>query len=411
MNNSLPRLAVISDVAVERTLSGSLVLFRLLRDYPPERLFVCDSDVRDRGDPDLGLRNVETYRIKYARPRINRTRWNPIGPALQIRSMKSIDENLVRRIEDFRPEAVLTVSHDYMWTVAARYARIRNIPLHMIIHDDWETQMLRRRGWTSEITRLFIRRSLKKAYRQAAGRFCVSPGMRETYKIRYGVDGSVLYPNRGDDSPIAINRVTKKIPNSPPAIAFAGSLYTDGACELLRKVADIMVGKKGYLDLYTKSPKSKLAELGLTQSSVRLMGFDPDGVPADQIAKNADLLFLPGSFRRSERTDVSTLFPSKLVDYTAIGLPILICSPSYSSAYQWGVENRDAVSSICTDDSQCISNAIQCIFDDKSSAQDLANRAIEVGNRDFSLSSATKQFYQSLRHSVGANCDADFRYN
>jgi hypothetical protein len=36
-SSTLPRIAVISDVGVERTGAGALLLYRLLKDYPSER--------------------------------------------------------------------------------------------------------------------------------------------------------------------------------------------------------------------------------------------------------------------------------------------------------------------------------------------------------------------------------------
>ena len=41
-----------------------------------------------------------------------------------------------RLLRDFRPEAVLTVTHGFSWLTAARFAAQHELPLHLICHDD-----------------------------------------------------------------------------------------------------------------------------------------------------------------------------------------------------------------------------------------------------------------------------------
>ena len=70
--------------------------------------------------------------------------------------------------------------------------------------------------------------------------------------------------------------------------------------------------------------------------------FDPArGLPAskemaEQLGKTAPrCCFRPRSIA-VERDDVFTLFPSKLADYTAVGLPLIVWGPAYSSAVRLG---------------------------------------------------------------------------
>ena len=45
------------------------------------------------------------------------------------------------------------------------------------------------------------------------------------------------------------------------------------------------------------------------------------------------------SFDASDRANMEMAFPSKLADYTATGVPLMIYGPSYCSAVTWAREN------------------------------------------------------------------------
>ena len=47
------------------------------------------------------------------------------------------EASLARVVGDFAPQAVMTVVHGAQWQTAAAYARRRNLPLHLIAHDQW----------------------------------------------------------------------------------------------------------------------------------------------------------------------------------------------------------------------------------------------------------------------------------
>ena len=388
---------MITDVPVERTQSGQLLLYRLLNEYPSHQLRIVQSTRHATRGAAFRIPEVEYRYVHYPVPRLLSSRWNPLGAWMQTCAMRRYDVEVARGLEGFEPKAVLTVTHDYLWLNAARFAESRRLPLHLICHDDWESMIPQARSeWFSGWTRGSVTRHFRRVYQNAQSHLCVSPGMVDLYEARYSVRGEVLYPSRGEDSPEPIIRVGRNRDRLNPVIAFAGALHTEGARDLLRKLARILGAKNGHLDLYTNDTEESLGRIGLEGPVVRRQGFFPPKELADRIAETAHILFLPASFHPRERTDVSTLFPSKLADYTAIGLPILIWGPEYSSAVRWGQERSDATMMETSEHDGRVSELIDRCMADVCFAERIAENGVAAGRQDFDLDSARETFYRAL---------------
>ena len=206
--------------------------------------------------------------------------------------------------------------------------------------------------------------------------------------------GAVLYPSRGDDSPIPALRVRQSWAG-PPVVAFGGHVHSHqlGVAHLLRKMAEVLAALGGHLDLYTRNSVDWLASVGLTPPTVRVAGFFPAAEMAERAAATAHALFLPASFRPEEQVDASTLFPSKLADYTAIGMPILVWGPTYSSAARWAAENPDGAILLAGDDPGPVRSAVLRLAADREYAIRLAAAAITSGERYFDLGVARAMLY------------------
>ncbi len=393
----LPRLAVITDVGVERSVAGSLLLYRLLADYPPDRLMAIDGGRDPKWGDERIIPGVSYHSVAYHSTRLTRSRFNPIGQLMMANIAKGATSQILDLVRPFAPDIVLTVTAKYLWFPAAVVAQKLNVPLALILHDDWpmyETQ--RRRGLIHEIVRWICRRSVGRVYRQAAVRFCVSPGMEESCRTWFGPAGTLLYPSRGSDSAPAKVRV-RPTRSGGPVVAFCGNIHQGGSFPLLHELVKIVKRLGGHLDLYTPYSEEKLASFGFTAPVVRSVGFLAPKEMAERLGETADVLFLPGSFDPLEREDVATLFPSKLTDYTATGLPILIWGPLYSSAARWVQDNPGAAEVIAVPEPEAVKLFLDRIVNDRSFATKLAERAVEAGNRDFGLDAARHLFFDGLK--------------
>src|SRR5205823_3973379 len=125
-------------------------------------------------------------------------------------------------------------------------------------------------------------------------------GMVESCRAWYGAPGDLLYPSLGDDSPRPVIRV-RPDRSGPPVAAFCGHIHQDGTTDLLRRLAGVLAGAGGHLDLYTVLSARELAARGLAAPNVGLRGFFPAHEMGERLGKSADVLFLPASFEPRER--------------------------------------------------------------------------------------------------------------
>ncbi len=390
--DTLPRLLIISDVNVERAAGGSLVLYRLLSEYPAERIYVCARPFRSWDGPTKRLDGV-TYRdLEYKTPRYIHSRFNPFWPLWQARYVTRYQQQVISMTNSFRPQAVMSVAHGFLWFVASAVAKRLGLPLHLILHDDWPfmnchtgPEWLRPRVVSS------LESLVRKQVTSAERVYAVSPGMAEKYPGR----SCILYPSRGEDSPVPRLRLCDRSAR-PFVLAYAGMIHQHSIARMLAELSTQLKICGGILDLYTPYSSEKLAGFGLNQSNIRRVGFFSAKEMADRVGRTAQGLFLPASFAPSDARDASTLFPSKLADYTAIGLPLLIWGPEYSSAARWALDNPAAALLVTNPDPQKLSERLLVLSSGGSALTHLAEASISAGARDFSADAIRSRFYDML---------------
>ena len=386
-NGQLPRIAVISDVAVERTGAGSLLLYRLLKDYPSDQLKIFyNPDQASSGD--VRLPAAQYYPLRYRFSKAIRNRFNPFWPIAGAYQMQQRAADVLRCLGTFEPEAVVSVAHGFLWFTADAVARKLGVPLHLFLHEDWPQLVTQNQpGRVKDSVRAVARMRIKRIFRGPGARFSVSPGMAEELLERYGLKTEVVYPNRGDDSPTAVVRVAAQASRAP-TVAHAGFIHFAGNAALLRALAGILGPLGGHLDLYTTHAEADLARFGLLPPVVRRIGFFPAKEFAERAGATAHALFLTALFQAQDRAHESTLFPSKLADYTAIGLPILVWGPAYSSAARWASANPGAASLLTGEDSQPVRDAVTKVSANTTYARTLADGAVEAGQTIFAFARA-----------------------
>ena len=333
----LPKLLYIGDVPVENSYHGSALLYRLLEDYPTDRLMIIECG--NHSLPERRLTGVRYLSLNYPLKRLENTRLAKYATAVHSLISSRLLRRLPRDVEEFGAEAILTVGHGYSWYAAHKTSKRMKLPLHFIVHDD-VPQMVRLAGPARRV----YQRRFGKVYREASSRMCVSPFMVDAYRERYGVQGTVLYPGRSKQ----VSSLTYQKPNVsdsiPLRIAFAGTLNSGGVVECLKHLDSVLDSENvnAEIRLYGPFSEKHARAGGLTSSKATFCGL----IPADHIVQclreEADVLFVPISFAQRDKANMSIHFPSKLTDYTACGLPILIFGPTYASAIRWANERLDA---------------------------------------------------------------------
>ena len=385
----LPRLLYASDVTVESSFHGSALLYRLLQNYPSDRLLILQPSAV-KAENCRRLAGVTYTGLRFGNHQLLHSRFSQIYRTWLALTAKNGASAIRRECAEFRPEAVLTVIHGFSWIAAAEFAQQEQLPLFAIVHDDWpHVNVL-------EAVRPRVERIFGATLRQAKVTFCVSPNMQEAYQTKYGASGCLLYPSQTRRSEIAESPTSAPDLHKPLTVAFAGTINSDGYAQLLRSVANGLASRRGRLLLFGPFSKNTLHTWGLDLDAVENRGLiDSDDI-GYHLAREADVLLVPMSFAEYEKENMRLGFPSKIAEYAATGIPMLIFVPEYCSAVRWARENEPVAELVTEQNSESLNLAL----DRLSSVQHremLGRRACEVGREFFSHETAESIFFGALR--------------
>lgn len=387
----LPRLLYVGDVPVEASFHGSVLVHRLLQGYKKGDLLVVEGSV-GRSLAARRLAGVPYRELPMGRERWLRTRfrrWVAAGFTLRA---SGLGARLERLLGEFAPEAVLTVAHGFSWLTAAAFAERRQLPLHLIVHDDLPVVANLPGPLSSWLDRRFGR-----VYRQADSRLCVSPFMAEDFARRYGAPGEVLYPSRAADALECDGPPTRSPAGGQPMVfAFGGTINNDEQFRALRLLGEALDSIDGVLHIYGPLTRVQAERAGIVRPNVRLKGVVPSADFIRTIRADADVLFVPMSFMPEQLSIMMTCFPSKLSDYTAAGLPILVYGPPECSAVRWAKENQGSVEIIDSQGLGPLTDSVQRLAESPNYRLALGNKALETGRRYFSFDSAQRVFRRAL---------------
>ncbi len=380
------KLIYIGDVPVEASYHGSALLHRLLSTYPPDRLMVIETATQSQ--PARRLPDVNYMSHAIGKPRWLNTRFHPYVVAWFTQTGKNAAPRIAESINGFAFEAVLTVAHGFGWLAAAALASERKIPLHLMIHDDWPriaNIAPQFRNWLDE--------RFASIYRQAQSRFCVSPAMSRFYEQRYGAPATVIYPSRSANSPDFAEPPTRST-SEPFTIAFAGSINSNGYIQALTALQTALKPVNGRLLIFGPLTTGEAQHAGLNDPNTKICGLLSAEELLQRLREEADALFVPMSFADCDRSNMEMAFPSKLADYTATGLPLLIYGPGYCSAVAWARANNGVAEIV--DSADELGSAVTRLANDPVHRVALGNRALDVGREYFHHARAQQAFDQAL---------------
>ena len=388
MTPPLQNLVYVGDVPVESSYHGSALLHRLLSGYPPERLTIIETANESQVKRRLA-------KVNYISHRIGKTRWlntrlHPYAVAWFTRAAQRVAPRISQSLNGFDCEGVLTVAHGFGWLAAAEIAAKRKMPLHFMVHDDWP-----RVADVAPQFRAWLDERFAHVYRQAQSRLCVSPAMSRFYEERYGAPASVIYPSRAGDCPDFSEPPARLARNDKPfTIAFAGTINSDGYIEALLALQKALRSLDGRLQIFGPLSADVAQQMGLDDPNTDIRGLVSSSELLVRLRDEADALFVPMSFAASDRANMEMAFPSKLADYTATGVPLLIYGPSYCSAVAWARENPGVAEVVESEPD--LAGAIIRLAKDPDHRVSLGIHALTTGREYFAHARVQQIFYESL---------------
>ena len=209
------------------------------------------------------------------------------------------------------------------------------------------------------------------------------------YEQRYGEPAQVIYPSRAADCPDFDAPPARLSNNDKPfTIAFAGTINSDGYIEALTALQNALKPVGGRLLIFGPN------QFGLNDPNTENCGLISSSELLMRLREDADALFVPMSFDARERVNMQMAFPSKLADYTATGLPLLIYGPTYCSAVAWARDNPGVAEIVETETD--LSNVVARLANNPDTRITLGKRALDIGRKYFTHDRAQQLFHHAI---------------
>jgi glycosyltransferase involved in cell wall biosynthesis len=394
--SNAPRTLIVWSWLPCNHMGAGILMRRLFVNFPSDRLWALTSRQSMQGlalyDPvPPSQRQIPVLEIQIHR------RW--IGSLASLLNYMLIPLTVWRGVQLVRKEKIqtlFTVPWDH-FTIAAYFIHeITGVPIFMYIMDD-PVGARRADGSQPLLYRIFMPRLMSICKRV----WGVSDGMCEYFEKTYGVKCLSLLPVL-DLENFQRKGIAKEIrADGTFHVVFTGSIYSaqvDSVRRLVRVVGQDP-GRNGdsdakiQLTLYTSATVEALERLGVMGKNVRR-----DEVKHEDIASvmaGADVAFLPLSFDPNMRHIVETSFPSKIAEYLAGGVPILVHAPPYSAATRYCLEHGCGL--VVDEPSEAkLRDALMRLTNDTALRKKLSAKALGTAGRNHDANRIVPIFLRSI---------------
>ena len=206
-----------------------------------------------------------------------------------------------------------------------------------------------------------------------------------------------MYPSRAVDVPLFDNPPQiRDLKNKRFVVAYAGSINIQGYVDALVSLSLILERISGKLIIYSNLSKKDIIRTGLNKGNIDIRAIIPFKELIYILRQEVDVLFVPMTFEPYLKIHMELSFPSKLTDYTATGLPLLIWGPSYCSAIRWAKENPGVAEVVDNQEITSLADSIKKLAESPEYRYKLATNALKMGFNYFSHANVIQHFYQSI---------------
>ena len=390
--DSFPRVLILSNQIPQTMYAGCIVLHRLFSRYPTDRLFVIGQEPH----PKARLLACQYRTVVPPLQRLHTTRLAGLKRSLDTFGVTpNISPRQVRRLlGNFKPDVVVSVMEERYVHAAGRYAAAARIPLVLIIHDKPEL--------FDAIYPWAKKRQVKTnaaLYASAAARLNVSPAMERHLFELYGVHGEVMYPNRSEQLTARPTEQSRELKNAGLlTIGYAGSLAY-GYGEQLRRLAAAFAGSQLRLRVYGSEPG---ADDPLVKDFAAVVTTAGRSETPEQlwprVQAECDAVILPYSWSAAGQSIelYRTHFPSKLTEYLALGMPVVVTGPAFATGVAWSSTHPNAVVRLDADDPAMWVKRLDDLRTDGDRRVNLVAAARVAGDGDFDPVRIRQRFVATL---------------
>jgi glycosyltransferase involved in cell wall biosynthesis len=286
-------------------------------------------------------------------------------------------------VHSFRPDVVVTVAHGWWHIQARRVARKFELPLVSFFQDWWPDFPDIPLAFRSRVECQF-----QRTRADSAVAICVSDGMRR--QLGEPENALVLH-----DAPslTGCGDMTRDF-KLPLRIAYFGNLSEYGPLAE-RALRALKGSERVRLEVFGASPRWTRGTEDEFRSSGLYRGFIAPNELAESLQTFQAALVVM-SFAPPHRRRMTTSFPSKLIDATQLGLPVVVWGPEYCTAVKWA---RKGDRALCVIDPNplALRETLEELASSPSELRRLAKSASDAAAADFNYERIQLQFIDALR--------------
>jgi glycosyltransferase involved in cell wall biosynthesis len=396
----LPRLLVVTSNPPSIVTAVGITLRNLLREYPRERLTIISGAYETK---DLLMRGHAGGLLDVPHILVHPWRLNVRGVYRLVRWLSVIkiivQTTITAMRRASRDTTILAVPYGGRFGselfVGAYFAhRLSGAPLVIYEMDEWRASLV---GALNERIPLVLERLFhRRIVREARTVWAMSDQMAEEFRARFGIKAKVL-PGCVEVDKFARGRHGERAHSDEFRLLFTGSVSTPqaGAIRGVLRTIQSDPDDRTLLVIYSSQSVDELARQGITGPKLRIeRSVAPEKMP--DILATADALLLPFSFDEQQRPIVSTSLPSKIADYLASGVPVLVHAPPDATITRMAISEGWA-EVVDEPSMERLADALRRLANDKSLRKRLVANALRIARARHDLATRRAEFIASIK--------------
>jgi glycosyltransferase involved in cell wall biosynthesis len=379
----MPRVLVLGGDLPHTGSAGGIVLYRLLSDWLTDRVLAIGPA------PPHGSKRLDCEFIEFV-PFLQRLDAGRFRKTVLFSRINGLVPSGAVRAGGFRADVVLSVMSDLAYAMAAAaFAKREKVSLVWIVHDDPEEF-----NKTYNAGDALMKKTIGEMYRQAASRLCVSPELEALLHQRYGTHGLTMYPLRSETLKPRLPTQNASLKNEEYlTLGYAGG-ESYGYGPRLIEMAPLLRLAKAKVIIYGCSLKTgDYSDVLISQGRLPT----PDEA-WERIKAECDAVLLPYCYANHGHVALlRTHFPSKLTEYLALGMPVLVTGPEYATGVRWAQRNRDCCVVVTEQNGQELVQVLSELRMKPELRVRLGENAIVTGMKEFDPRSIKAVFARHLQ--------------
>lgn len=287
-------------------------------------------------------------------------------------------------IDSFDPDAVFFASGDfsYMYKIALKIAKDRNIPLYISCMDDY---YFFKDHFGSKILYKFFYRQVKKTMEYSANIFCICEAMSKDYEELFRKKCYTLH------TATSIEKIDHIAKNKICYLGNVGLSRNDQLVKIGKTLKNMNLPIKK-IDIYSSEVRSEILKNFTEENGISYHG----AVSAEEVKKimgESIALIHTESFSNRIHDLVKYSISTKIPDSLASGVCILAYGPSDIASISYLKENNAA---LCAETDEELKQCLHDVFENTQKVNVIQNNAICLAKRNHSI----ERNYELLRKIV-----------